>query len=80
MFKRAKREACQQMLVELFHYNQRDFCWDPVGSIDHKGILRLVESIVNGTLHTRSKKLAATVFKSKTSELSKRINELGALL
>ena len=50
----ARREAAQQLLTELFNYNGRDDCFDPVGSFDATGIRAAIEVIAQGRLDTRN--------------------------
>lgn len=63
LVRRAKREACRQLVNELFMYNKKDYCFDPIGSIDRRGLDNLIESIVQERLAKRSVKEAKELWK-----------------
>lgn len=63
--RRARREACRQLIVELYRYNEKDVCWDPIGSIDRKGLNHTIETIARGTLKERSVREAEVLFNRK---------------
>lgn len=60
--RKARREACRQLMVELFQYNRKDACWDPIGSIDRNGLDATIESIAQGKLKERSVREAKEMF------------------
>lgn len=68
LLRRARREACRQLVVELYRYNKRDVCWDPIGSIDRKGLDNTIETIAQGKLKERSVKEAKVLFGRKKNE------------
>jgi len=84
LVRRIRREACRQLVVELMRFNQRDYCWDPVGSIDHRGIVRAIESVSRGSVARTTKSQASTLFKDqrrqhRPSDASFRASKKGAV-
>lgn len=63
--RRARREACRQLIVELFRYNERDDCWDPIGSIDRIALDNAIETIAQDRLKESSVKEAKVLFERK---------------
>ncbi len=54
LYKRARREALQQFTIELYNYNDKDACWDPIGSMDLHGMNHVIEFIAQGKLKQSS--------------------------
>lgn len=50
IFKGMKRKVLQQFVNELYVLNRRDSCWDPIGSIDYKGMNAIIEVIARGNV------------------------------
>ena len=48
--RKTRRNALKGLILELFRYNSKDDCWDPIGSIDRLGMVRVVEVIARGKL------------------------------
>ncbi len=48
--RRSRRQALQQLVAELYTYNKKDVCWDPIGPIDRDGMTRVIEVIARGKL------------------------------
>lgn len=61
--RRAKREVCRQLVVELFDYDKSNDCWDPIGSIDAKGLNRTIQLISDGKLPPSRVDTAKKLFK-----------------
>ena len=61
--RRIRREACRQLVVELFQYNRKDGCWDPIGSIDAAGLDATIDTISKGKLAPRSVQESKILFK-----------------
>jgi len=64
LLKKARREACRQLTVELFNYNSKDSCWDPIGSIDRDGLDATIETIVEEKLKDLSVRESRRLFNS----------------
>lgn len=65
LLRRVRREACRQLVVELYRYNKRDDCWDPVGSVDRAGLNGTIESIAQGKLKESSVEEAKYLFRRR---------------
>lgn len=63
--KRARREACRQVIAELFRYNSRDDCWDPVGSIDRAGLDNAIELIAQDKMDKRGLREVKGIFERR---------------
>lgn len=68
MFRRAKRRAMQQLVHELFKLNKKDWCWDPIGSVDRSGMDTIIEVIATDKATEVSEKNTKISFKTSLRE------------
>lgn len=78
LLRKAKRDACRQLAVELLRFNKKDYCWDPIGSIDHRGLERAIESIASGTIDKRTVAMAKSLFPSRKRSHDPKVDGLQA--
>lgn len=48
LFRRVRKRVMHAMISELYNYNDRDGCYDPIGSISRNGMLTLIDSLADG--------------------------------
>lgn len=63
LFRRIRQKACQQLIVELFRYDEVNHCWDPIGSVDHRGIVKTIQDISTERIADSTKVSARSLFK-----------------
>jgi len=63
--RKIKREAMRALVNELFVFNERDYCWDPVGSVDKYGLDKAIEVIARGKLPKDRKLMTKKEFSRK---------------
>lgn len=63
LFRRSRRHAMRELIAELYVLNERDQCFDPIGSIDRLGMSKIIEVIARGKQTEDSRKTARAMFK-----------------
>ena len=71
MFVKMKRKVLGYLVTELFTYNERDQCWDPIGSIDRYGMQKIIEVIARGRLDPKAKIASRKYFVDRTNDKRK---------
>ncbi len=67
-----RRRALRVFISEIFRFNRKDDCWDPLGSFDRVGLFVIVEVVVRDQVRPESSEDVDKVFSQTRYRLVRR--------